>query len=41
MLLFSFHVIMKLVTKPGVPDEEERKQKYFHCKGHHGKTSVN
>ena len=38
MLIFSLHVIMKLVTKPGVPDEKERKQKCFHCKGHHGET---
>lgn len=41
MQYFSFHVLMKLMTKPGIPDEKERKQKYFHFKSHHRETLVN
>lgn len=35
MLLFSSCVIIKLVTKPGVPDEKDWMQK-----GHHGEPRV-
>lgn len=33
MLVFSFHEIMKLVTKPGVPDKLEKKKKWFSLQG--------
>jgi len=38
MLLFTFHAIVKPVTKPGVPDEKKKKQNCSHCKGPHGET---